>query len=80
LHRDALSAEEIGTMEGIRLTRPLRTIVDLISERILSPDLIEQAITQAVDRGFFTLDQLRSTQLTRRVSRLVRQFAPMVEA
>jgi predicted transcriptional regulator of viral defense system len=76
LHRDALSNEEIGTIEGIRLTGPLRTIVDVISEAVLSADLIEQAITQAVHRGLFTADQLRSVKVSRRVSRLVREFAP----
>jgi len=76
LHRNDLSEDEIGAIDGIRLTRPLRTIVDLISEGTLSPDLIEQAIKQAVERGLFTPDQLRSTEAPRRVSRLVRQFVP----
>lgn len=77
LHRNDLSEDEIGAIEGIRLTRPLRTIVDLISEGTLSPDLIEQAIKQAVDRGLFTSAQLRSTEAPRRVSRLIRQFVPV---
>lgn len=63
-------------MEGIRLTRPARTIIDVISEGTLSPDLIEQAIAQAVERGLFTPAQLYSAKMGRRVSRLVRGFAP----
>lgn len=35
LHRGILIDEEIGAMEGIRLTRQVRTIIDLISGRNL---------------------------------------------
>jgi predicted transcriptional regulator of viral defense system len=77
LHRGALSDEEVGTMEGIRLTRPVRTIIDVISEGTLSPNLIEQAIGQAMERGLFTRDQLHSATMSRRISRLVREFAPV---
>jgi predicted transcriptional regulator of viral defense system len=74
LHRANLPDNEVGTIEGIRVTRPLRTIIDVISEETLSSDLIEQAIKQAVNRGLFTPDELRSTEAPRRVSRLIRHF------
>src|SRR5665213_1066297 len=77
LHRGDLSETEIGTMEGVGPTRPIRTIIDVISEGTLSPDLIEQAIDQAVKRGLFTPEQFRSANMTRRTSRLVREFAPV---
>lgn len=77
LHRDNLPDEEVGMMEGIQLTRPVRTIIDVISERTLSPDLIEQAIDQAMARGLFTKEQLHSATMSRRISRLVREFAPI---
>jgi predicted transcriptional regulator of viral defense system len=77
LHRGDLSLEDIGTIEGIRLTRPVRTIIDVISEATLSPDLIRQSIDQAIERGLFTFDQLYSAKMSRRVSRLMREFAPV---
>jgi predicted transcriptional regulator of viral defense system len=80
LHRNNVPSGDIGTKEGIRLTRPLRTIVDVISEGTLSPDLIDQAVTQAVTRGLFTADDLKSVHMSRRVSHRVRQFVPAVEA
>lgn len=76
LHRADLLEDEIGSIEGIRVTRPLRTIIDVISEGTLSPDLIEQAIAQSLSRGLFTLEAFQSAPLSRRVSRLVRQFVP----
>lgn len=76
LHRARLSEEDIGGIEGVRVTRPLRTILDVISEETVSPDLIEQAIRQAADRGLVALDQLRSAKASRRVSRRLRQLIP----
>ena len=76
LHRADLLEDEIGSIEGIRVTRPLRTIIDVISEGTLSPDLIEQAIAQSLSRGLFTPEAFQSARMSRRVSRLVRQFVP----
>jgi predicted transcriptional regulator of viral defense system len=80
LHRNNVPQVEIGTKEGIRLTRPLRTVVDVIAEGTLSADLIDQAVKQAVSRGLFAANDLKSTQVSRRVLRRVRQFVPAVEA
>jgi len=76
LHRADLLEDEIGSIEGIRVTRPLRTIIDVISEGTLSPDSIEQAIAQSLSRGLFTPEAFQSARMSRRVSRLVRQFVP----
>jgi predicted transcriptional regulator of viral defense system len=76
LHRSRIPEIDTGTIEGIRLTRPLRTILDIIADARVDPELILQAIHQAVDRGLITLDELRSAQTSRRVSRLVRRLLP----
>jgi predicted transcriptional regulator of viral defense system len=77
LHRADLPEDEIGSIEGIRMTRPLRTIIDVISEGTLPPDLIEQAIAQAVERDLFTPAQLHLAKTSRRVLRFVREFVPI---
>ena len=53
LHHAELSPSEIAWLSPIPLTKPLRTIRDCI-EKGVSPDLIEQAIAEALQRGMIT--------------------------
>lgn len=53
LHRAEISPSEITWLSPIPLTKPLRTIRDCI-EKGVSPDLIEQAIADALQRGMIT--------------------------
>ncbi len=76
LHRARLTEEEIGTIEGVRLTRPLRTILDVVSEGTLSPDLIDQAIREAVKRGLISIEDLRRAKTSRRVARRLKRMIP----
>lgn len=43
--------------QGMRITSPARTIID-VAEAGLSPEQVERAITEAVERGIATPDQL----------------------
>ncbi len=51
LHKHDLKQEDITERLGIKLTTPLRTLLDVVTESSLSLDLIEQAVQQAVSRG-----------------------------
>jgi len=53
LHYDNLSADEIEERDGYRVTRPIRTIVDVRGE--VSEDLLSQAFREAKTRGLMTL-------------------------
>ena len=76
LHRARLSEGEIGTIEGVRLTRPLRTILDVVTDRTLSPDLIDQTVREAVKRGLISIEDLRCAKTSRRVARQLRLLIP----
>ena len=52
-----LNAEDLATIEGIPVTTPVRTIVDLAS--VVSARELEQALAQAERRQLVTLDELR---------------------
>ncbi|HPQ71945.1 MAG TPA: hypothetical protein PKW95_22670 [bacterium] len=41
-------------MQGFRVTKPLRTIVDCLHEGIISLDLVSQAFREAMTRGLIT--------------------------
>jgi predicted transcriptional regulator of viral defense system len=54
LHYADLPAEVIEEREGFRVTRPIRTILDLSESQELSPDLLGQAFAEARKRGLIT--------------------------
>lgn len=58
LHRGALRKDDVEATQGFRITKPLRTIVDLLVERSVQMDHMKQAVTQAFERGLITRDQL----------------------
>lgn len=66
LHRAELRADQVETIDGVRVTRPIRTILDVVSEDVLARDLQMQAIDQALRRGLVIRRQLEAARLTRR--------------
>lgn len=51
LHRGRLYNDEIEAMRGFKVTRPLKTISDLLVAGYLSGDHVQQAVRQAAERG-----------------------------
>ncbi len=54
LHHADLASTDVEEREGFRVTRPLRTILDLVSAGGLSPDLLKHAVNEAKSRGLLT--------------------------
>ena len=64
LHYFDLPATDVQTAQGFKLTRPLRTILDLIEVGTVERNFIRQALRQAVDRGLITRQQIRNAQMS----------------
>jgi predicted transcriptional regulator of viral defense system len=60
LHRDDLSESDIEQMQGVRVTRPLHTVLDLLQTGHVDRNLIRQAIDEAMRRGLITGKQIDS--------------------
>jgi len=67
-----LDGSEVVVRDGMRLTRPARTIAD-VAEAGLAPEQVVRAARQAIDRGLTTPGRLRGAVLGRgrRVERLI---------
>jgi predicted transcriptional regulator of viral defense system len=65
--------QDVTTIEGIRATRPARTIIDAASAGT-GPEQIEMAVRQALEQGLVDADQLQleAQRRGRRVGELVR--------
>ena len=59
-----LDAAEVFTREGVRLTTPARTIVD-VAESGAAPEQVIQATGQAIERGLTTPDRMRAAVKSR---------------
>ncbi len=59
LHRRTLNEEDIELRHGYQVTRPLRTLADLVEEGRVSPDILRQAAREAQDRGLVRLSVVR---------------------
>ncbi len=60
LHRGTFHKDDVQAAQGFRITRPLRTIADLLAEGSVQMDHMEQAVKQAFQRGLITRSQLKS--------------------
>jgi hypothetical protein len=70
LHYADLPESDVRTVQGFKITRPLRAILDLIEAGTVERNFIRQAITQAVDRGLITRPDIRSRQMSEPARRI----------
>ena len=59
LHRQDLPATDVNEMEGYRVTRPLRAIIDLLYSGEVHPGILQDAIREGMDRGVITIGEAR---------------------
>ena len=64
LHYSDLPASDVEHRLGFQLTRPLRTIIDLIEAGTVDRHLIRQAIKQAFQRGLITRQHARQRDMS----------------
>jgi predicted transcriptional regulator of viral defense system len=62
LYFDDIDPADVMNVEGILVTKPLRTILDLIRTGETSAEFIEQAIWEAMERGMVTLKEFRGQE------------------
>ena len=58
LHRARLTEPDVETIDGVRVTTPLRTLIDVMVEGNLAIELQAQAIDEALRRGLIRRRQI----------------------
>jgi predicted transcriptional regulator of viral defense system len=58
LHRADVHKDDIGKRFSVKVTRPLKTIADLLTVRTVQMDHMRQAVKQAFQRGLITHTEL----------------------
>jgi hypothetical protein len=78
LHRARLGDDDVETIDGVRVTTPLRTLVDVIADDTLSRDLQVQAVHDAIRRGRVTRQQIETAKTTRRTRQRIDKILEQV--
>jgi len=78
LRHARLSERDIQTIDGVRVTTPLRTLIDVIAEAAIAPELQVQGVDQALRRGLIMRKQLDTARVgTRARQRIDRILKPL---
>ena len=59
IYKKNLSKKDIKSFNGLPVTTYLKTLLDIHEERHLSEDLIEQAVKEALQKGYITRSDIR---------------------
>ncbi len=54
LYFSDIPLDDVDQMHGVKVTTPMRTIIDIIKEGSLSEDLLKQAVSDALSRGLIS--------------------------
>ena len=77
LHRARLAERDVETIDGVRVTTPLRTLIDVMVEGELAIEIQTQAIDEALRRGLIRRRQIEdvtvSTRARQRINRVLKQ-------
>lgn len=77
LHRARLTNRNVKTIDGVRVTTPLRTLTDVIAEGAIARELLVQAVDEALRRGLVMRRHLEaapvSTRARQRISAVLKQ-------
>ena len=77
LHHARLGARDVQTIDGVRVTTPLRALIDVIADGVIAPELQVQAVDQALQRGLVMRRPLEtarvSTRARQKIDRILKQ-------
>jgi len=59
LHYGDVKPSEFEDRHGFRVTKPYRTIIDIIRAMRISPEFIQNAVRVSLDKGYLTVAQYR---------------------
>jgi predicted transcriptional regulator of viral defense system len=77
LHRARLADRDVQTIDGVRVTTPLRALLDVIAEGAIAQELLVQAVDEALRRGAVMRRQLEAARVSirarKRLDRVLKQ-------
>ena len=59
VHHTQIKPTEYEERNGYRVTKPCKTLADIVKTGMISPEFIKQSVKQALDKGYLTRSQYR---------------------
>jgi predicted transcriptional regulator of viral defense system len=69
LHKGVLSPEDVTTRFGVKVTRPIRTVVDLIGSGKVEEGFIRQGLREGLQQGLIRREEIKSVNASAEVLR-----------
>lgn len=76
LHRGDLAGGDIEARQGYRVTRPLRSVADLLDAPAVSPGHLRQALSEGLERGLISRAEMEAHPRAKDLKRLLRKERP----
>jgi len=80
LYYDDLPQRDIEAIDGVQVTKVLRTVLDLLTAGDVSPSLLRQALREGLRRGLIRRSEITEARNHSRDDRKARQFLLTVAA
>ena len=76
LHRKRLSPDDVGTKYGVRVTKPLKTIIDCLKGEHVPRKYLQEAVAQAIEQQIILPSEITKANLTPKERKLLQSFLP----
>ena len=80
LHYGNLPETDIESIQGIRATKPLRTVIDLLLEGRVSKDILIQALREGLRRGLISQTAIKQASLPNEAMKELQQLIKAANA
>jgi hypothetical protein len=74
LHRNRLSPDAIGIQYGVRVTKPLKTIIDLLKSERVPRKYLQEAVAQALEQQIILPSEIVRANLAPKNRKLLESF------
>lgn len=74
LHNGTFRKDEVESMHGFKVARPLRAIADLLIEETVEMDHMRQAVRQAFSRGLLSKGELERSHLSENTKERIKRL------
>ena len=76
LHRKRLSPDDVGIKYGVRVTKPLKTIIDCLKGEHVPRKYLQEAVAQAIEQQIILPSEITKANLTPKERKLLQSFLP----
>jgi predicted transcriptional regulator of viral defense system len=71
LHRKRLTPDDVGIKYGVRVTKPLKTIIDLLKDADVPRKYLQEAIAEAIEQQIILPSEIDRAEITPKERKLL---------